>query len=328
MDPDALSTKTARLFSLINELVNTNRGVSPETLAQKYRITPRTVSRYLRVLKKDLELPLTAEFRGKRRYYRIRGNVPFFKGMDFSEQELEVLNLSRQLFKLLYGTHFQEGMDSLFRKLENFFPANLKEKAEQAVRFFPGPVMNLRPFADQIAAVAQGIRRRRKVRMVYASKSGGRIAKDYVIHPYAIIIHGSGLYFFGKRDDNLTFRVWAAHRASVAKVLDREFPYDRNFSIDKHFEASFGIFQGITPREIVLKVRGEALKEIKEMAVYRKVKRVFTRNREMVLTLHVMGFEDIRKFILAYCNEIEVVSPPEFRREMAGILRTAAKLYQ
>ena len=155
------------------------------------------------------------------------------------------------------------------------------------------------------------------MRIVYASKSGGRIAKDYVIHPYAIIIHGNGLYFFGKRDDNLTFRVWAAHRASVAKVLDREFAYDRNFNIDRHFEASFGIFQGIAPREIVLKVRGEALKEIKDMDVY----------RQMVLTLNVMGFEDIRKFVLAYCNEIEVVSPPEYRREMAGILRAAGKLY-
>jgi predicted DNA-binding transcriptional regulator YafY len=327
MDFNDRSNKTKRFFSIVNELLSASEAISPHALAAKHDINLRTVERYLKTLREEFKFPIIAEYRGKNRYYKLEGSTPFIKGMNFTDKELEVLYLSRDLFHLLHGTHFQHQMDRFFDKLESQFPLELKERMNQAVRFFSGPTMDLKPYSQQINAIAEGIRSRRKVKIVYTSKSGGRITKRYVIHPYTIIIHSNGLYFFGKKDKDTAHRVWAAHRMSLAEVLDENYIFDRHFNIDIHFDKSFGIFQGTKPTEITLKVKGEALKELKEMRLHRNIKRSFKRRGEMFLKLNIMGFGELRKFILSYCDEIEVVSPAMYRNEMKRILRAASSLY-
>ena len=76
------------------------------------------------------------------------------------------------------------------------------------------------------------------------------------------------------------------------------------------------------------RITSRALKELKEMRLHKNIKKTFSRNREMVLKLNVMGFGELKKYILTYCNEIEVISPKTFRDQMKAILKSASDLYK
>ncbi|MFH0920044.1 MAG: WYL domain-containing protein [Fibrobacterota bacterium] len=328
MDAENCPRKSERLFSLLNTFLSSREPLFPQELADTYGVDLRTVERDLCFLRDELFFPLSKIYRGKSRGYRLSGAPPFAKSLAFTPGEIEALYLLRDLGGPLSGTHLQEHLNTLWDKLASHFPAEEGTRRGQTLRYFPGPVTDLAPFSRQIAAVAEGIHRERKVKIVYTSKFGGRKTKAYNIHPYSLILHDRGLYFFGKKDGTEGYRVWAAHRLNQAEVLPEPFTADPDFDLDAHFDASFGILQGVETVTVTLKVTGDALKEFKEMRLHKSIERKFTRDNALLLTLRVMGFEDLRKFILPWCGDVEVVSPASFRAEMKGLLQKALERHQ
>jgi len=323
-----VTRKSERLFSLLNGFLSSREPLFPKELADTHGVDLRTLERDLNFLRDELRFPLEKIYRGKSRGYRLFGPPPFVKSLAFTEGEVEALSLLRDLGNALSGTHLREHLSTLWDKLAQHFPPDAPGRQGQTLRYFSGPVIDLAPFKAAIAAIAEGIHQNRQVKIVYTSRFGGRKTKAYLIHPYSLILHAGGLYFFGKKDGVEGYRVWAAHRLSQAEVTPEPFTVDPDFDLDAHFDASFGILQGVEAVEVTLRVTGDAMREFKEMRLHKSITRRFTRDQGLLLTLKVMRFEDLRKFILPWCNDVEVVSPASFRVEMKAVLEKAVALYR
>jgi predicted DNA-binding transcriptional regulator YafY len=323
-----LTGRAERLLALVQDLFLAKKAVSPIDLADKYGVSLRSIERYFEVLRSRFSFPIIEEREGKKRLYRINLSSFSFGSTPLTSEEAEALYLSAQLVKLLPGTHFVSGMEKLFNRIESSVPAEIRSNLMNGIRVHTGPVTDLSAWSETIAILAKAIRLGKKVMLIYTSRSGGEKVKQYALSPYTIFFHPDGLYLVGKKDGETGVRVWAAHRMSSAKLINERFLRDPEFDFEKRFSLSLGAFQGGEGEEVVLRVSGQAFKAFRVMRLPPITKKVFPQKGEMELSFKVAGFEELKRLVLSYPEDVEVLAPAKFRKDIGRSLKAGLQKYE
>jgi predicted DNA-binding transcriptional regulator YafY len=146
-----------------------------------------------------------------------------------------------------------------------------------------------------------------------------------VVEPHFIVFRGHAFYFVAwcrMRDGFRTFRI---ERLRGMRRTD-DFFLRREIDPKKYFEGSWLMFDG-EPIDVVARFRGLAARVVSS-AQHHPDERVSEETDGIVrYELTVKGVEEIRRWLLGFGDEVEVLSPPELRRSMAKISRRTARLY-
>jgi len=122
-------------------------------------------------------------------------------------------------------------------------------------------------------------------------------------------------------------RVFALHRIRRLTVTTEPFTIPRDFSFRRYAADSFGVEQG---RSIEVQVRfaPRQARWIRERKWHRSARIQEELDGGIVLRLKVAETSEIKRWVLQFGSEAEVLRPASLRRAVADDLAAAGKRYQ
>jgi predicted DNA-binding transcriptional regulator YafY len=210
-DAPSVSRPTTRVLAFL-ELLQDHPGMGGRELAARLEVEPRTIRRYA-VKLQELGIPVEAE-RGRAGGYRLR---PGFRlpplMLDDDEATAVTLGLlAARRLGLAGAGETAAAVDRALAKILRVLPGPLRERAlavHEAVGFIPPGGREPEPApTDAVLALAQAIRRHRRVRVRHVSAGGHETVR--AVDPFGVVGHAGRWYVVGHdalRGALRTFRV-------------------------------------------------------------------------------------------------------------------------
>ncbi len=209
---------TSRLLELL-ELLQAQPLVTGREIADRLEIDRRTVRRYVAALQ-ELGIPVEGE-RGVGGGYRLRPGYRLPPLM-LSDAEAIVVVLGLIAARRLGLDSTTQSVEGALAKVHRVLPDSLRRRVEalETTLGFTTPATVGAPVAgESVLLLAEAIRRRRRVRVVYRSYAGEETRRE--LSPYGLVVH-SGRWYLAAHDHMRealrTFRVDRMRRTVVTDV--------------------------------------------------------------------------------------------------------------
>ncbi|NLE58762.1 MAG: WYL domain-containing protein [Planctomycetes bacterium] len=317
-----------RQWELIKVVQGYHYGISTEDLAKRLEYDKRTVQRDLKVLQGFFPITYETREHGKR-FWRLKGDMFQSGGLELTLTEMLSLFLSQQLLLPLSGTQFGDGLQTAMRKIKTQF-------SEQALRHFDGLdkaflIKNLayHDYTDldrEIGILNIATLDQKVLRVTYRSASRGEdVTSEF--HPYGMVLLHSSLYCVGYLKCYDHVRTLKVARIQKLTQLKKTFERPATFSLARHFQGAFGIFQAEERQTIRVEFTGWAATNVREIRWHTSQEILSDKAGTVTARFDLDNTVEFKRWILGFGQYARVVSPKEFAEEVRGDLEQALGRY-
>ena len=283
-------------------------------LAQELKCSERTIWRDLQ----DLEsagFPLVGQKEGGKSCVGLAEEGRSGFSLPVSYSELISLYLARGCWQSLKGTPFQESLNSLFAKIQPSLPAPMRlflEELERALSSRPLDSEDHAPPKPRIEQITQAIMDRQTLEIQYHSLSKDKV-QTRKIDPYRLRHQEGGLYLIAYchlRQKVLTFSL---ERIRAARPTSETFVLPEGFSLEENGKDSFGGLRG-EPMQVKILFSCRQASWIAERLWHPSQKMQYQLDGSLLMSLEVADTLDLKRWILGFGQEAEVLEPKELRQ--------------
>ncbi|MBC7334389.1 MAG: WYL domain-containing transcriptional regulator [Actinobacteria bacterium] len=319
--------KVSNIWRLLREILIICRygKVKAKKIAEEIEISVRQVYRDMECLKLA-KVPISSDRNG----YFFTDNF-FMPRISLDLPEALTLVIFINSIKAQKGTPYYNFLNSACEKIINLLPGNLKKMISESaidgmVDFGLEAKVDYKEIGDVFSAVYSAKLERKSISVTYFSMERKKI-QQRIIDPYALIFRFGVWYLIGHchlRDEIRTFRI---DRIKSAKVIENRFEIPSTFSIDKFLEGSWGIIKGEKKEKVKLKFSPELAMFISEVKWHPSQKLEFLGDGSLLASYEVAGLDEIKRWILGFGKEVEVLEPEELRKEIEKETEEIRKIY-
>ncbi len=162
---------------------------------------------------------------------------------------------------------------------------------------------------------------------MYRSLSSNRTRKRRV-HPYHLFNHHGDWYLAAFDEGRKDIRIFALHRMRRAVVATEAFEMPRRFSFKRYMEDAFGIQKGEKTADVSIRFAVRQARWIRERKWHPTARVQEEMGGRIVLHLKVAETSEIKRWVMQFGNEAEVLTPASLRRAVKEDLQAAVKLYR
>jgi predicted DNA-binding transcriptional regulator YafY len=307
----------SRQWRLI-QLIDRPQGITVDDAARDLAVTIRTVWRDLDVLQKA-GFPLYTERAadGNRGVWRVREDFKRALPLKLTLGELAALLMSRELLSPLGVSMLGPEVASAFDKIQNVLSRDALKVLDQirdrlGVR--PVGAKLQTPAAEHLPRIHRALDEHRTLRTRYYSAS--RDCEDVrEIDPYHLTLFNGGLYLVGHCHLRDAVRTFAVERMRTVELTRARFVVPPDFDADRYLEGAWGILHGDLVTVRVAFARSLA-PYIRERLWHPSQKLRDLPNGRVELTLTVADTLEVRRWILGFGVEAEVVAPEGLREAL------------
>lgn len=285
----------------------------------------RTVWRDLAVLQ-AVGFPLTTEPDGRENRYRLIEGTHGLPPIPFTLTELASLHLGRHLLVPLRGTPLGEPIHSALEKIAAILAPRAKaflDTLHQELSARTLQAKDYRGSTEILRTVQDAIRDRRTLEVEYHSY-GRDVVTRRRLDPLHLWVQQGGIYLAAYCHQRLEVRTFALERIRHARATSATFKAHAGFDLDHYLEGSFGVFRG-RPVRVVLRFSREVARFITERRWYPTQVLSPLLTGEVDLALRAPVCPELKRWILGYGKDVEVLKPgglrEEIRREWLAALR-------
>jgi predicted DNA-binding transcriptional regulator YafY len=190
-----------------------------------------------------------------------------------------------------------------------------------------------RPINDRYIQVLEAITLawslQRKVRLWYHSPRSGKVRQrdfsPYFIEPSGI---GYACYVIGFDDWSSEMRTFKLERLERAQMLDQAYQIPEDFDPNQYLETSWGIMHGEEEVEVVLQFSPAVTSRVKESVWHPSQEIDDLKDGGCLFTVRVSEPKEMQPWIRSWGAEVEVLSPPSLRQELAQEATRMAVVYR
>jgi predicted DNA-binding transcriptional regulator YafY len=307
-------------------LLRAGRPLKATDLAREFEVNVRTAYRDLDFLREQWNVPL--EFDRAQGTYRLTEPMADLPAVTLSQGELVALYFAERVLDQYRGTPFEADLRSAFRKLQEMLPENVRvspSMLDDFLSFDPGPLHT--PDAAVFKELLAAQRLRRKLLIRYRSLSSNRTIQRR-IHPYHVFNFRGDWYVAAWDEPRHAVRIFAVHRIRRAAPTTESYEPAAGFDFKRYMADSFGIQQGEKPVAVSIRFAPRQARWIRERRWHKSARVQEALNGGLVLHLRVGETSEIKRWVLQFGSEAEVLKPASLRRAVAEELSTAAKTYR
>lgn len=286
-------------------------------------MSPRTVYRYLSLLRDDFGAPLVFDREKKGYCFTEPWDFPF---PELTDGEVLSLFILLNVLEQFVGTPLESALLSLRKKLEKFLPAPFESTADLSMMLSPF-VSVLRPRVDigkAFGVLFEAIRKRKRVSLTYRSLSSGEVTTR-IVEPYHLYNFEGIWYLCGFCLLRREFRDFALDRIIGISVLPESFVPSPDFNPQKYLAQAFRMFRGEVCR-IVIRFDAYQAQWIRER-VWHPTQKVTELDNGALLFEVEAHPEEVKRWIIGYGSHAEIVSPSFLREEVKEEIRKMYDLY-
>jgi predicted DNA-binding transcriptional regulator YafY len=295
-------------------------------LATEFEVAVRTAYRDLDFLRDEWRVPL--EYDHHEGTYKLTEPVGALPLVSLSQGEMMAVYFADKVLRQYRGTPFEADLQSAFQKMQELLPEEVRVSPESLDAYVS---LDLGPVSAPEAAVFRDLlsahRQRRSALIRYKSLSSGRTT-DRRIHPYHVFNLRGHWYVAAWDENRRAVRDFAVHRIRRVTLTTDAFEIPRGFDFRKYTADVFGIEKGGRPVEVAIRFAPRQARWIRERKWHRSARVQEELDGALVLRLKVAETGELRRWVLQWGSEAEVLSPASLRRAVADDLTRAAAAYK
>jgi len=306
----------ARLIELIS-VIRFHPDWGPKKLAEYFEISEKRIYDDLNELN-AANIPIV--YNGKGYSFLSTASLP---PVHFTVDEALAILMSSKMIQAQSDDCYSQGARSATAKMVNLLPDNIKRYFVDLAEKVSVETKGHSEVNHALKFLNEAIVNRNTIATLYSSFSSAQRRKRE-IDPYGVVFRGNSWYLIGYchlRDEVRTFRV---NRMQNIRPSGRKFEYPGDFSVVNYLEKSWGIFQG-KEVEVQVKFSPRVAALIAEHLWQPDQKIEKRRDGSVIFTAVVKGTLEIRRWILGWGADAEVLKPEFLRKEIREIAVAIAK---
>lgn len=284
-------------------------------IAARFETTLRTAYRDLDFLRDDWRVPV--EYDRSTRSFRLTEPTFVLPPIALSRGELLALFFAEKALRQYRGTPFEADLRAAFGKLQELLgdPVSVdSELLDDLLSLDPGPTNT--PDPQCFAEILSALRLRQVVLVRYRSLSSGRTANRR-LHPYHVFNNRGDWYVAAWDSRHRDVRDFALHRMRRVASLSEHYEIPANFDFTRYAGDSFAIEKGQAPVDVAIRFRPKQARWIRERLWHRTARVEDEPGGGCVLRLRVSGMGEIKRWVMQFGEQAEVLSPETLRNEVA-----------
>ncbi len=302
-------------------------GVYPnaETLAAELEVNPRTIQRDIEFMRDQLCAPL--DFCRQHNGYRYSAptfQLPFFQ---FSEGELVAFFLAERLLRQYRGTPFEADLRCAFDRFTALLPDEVSiNLAGLGDTLSVAPTVVAPHDIETFRLLAQSVAERRPLDIDYWTASRDELTRRR-IDPYHLTLIDNDWYVIAYCHLRSEVRMFAPLRIRAAALAPGSFTRPDSFNITDYLGDSFRAVRGRQSRQVTLRFTATAAGRVEEKIWHKTQRLEMQPDGTLLMYLTVPDLIELKRWVLSWGRECEVLEPEELREQLRGDCVILADLY-
>ena len=323
--PDtAKRDRLARFYRVLRYLAAHPEGATVDAVAGFVAMSRRTVYRDLRALEGEIGIPLWSED-GK--WGIVEG--AFLPPLRLTLDEAVAFFLAARL-TVQFADRYDPDTGAAFQKLAEILPPAVARHLERTV-----DVLASRPLDERLTRHLRMLSRawaeRRVVELTYdaATYSPGRPPRRSRVHPYMLEASATtrALYLIGFDESRGAVRTFKLQRILELSLAVETYEPPDPAVVQEGLGRAWGVITDQEEVEVALRFDAAVASLVTETTWHPTEQVTREAGGAVVWRARVPGTIEIRRWILEWGADVEVLAPPELRAEVAATYRKAAAKY-
>lgn len=292
--------------------INNSNVQGRNELADKFGVSERTISSYVKYLKEELAVEMRWDKKNKKYIIEDQG---IFKEI-INNSKLEPMDIWFILIILLRSQYILPTKVKIIEKeLLKFVGSREKAEMEKLFAFEKTNHLDEYYHDDILKNIYNAFINKKKIKMRY--KGYSEDTRHYVIEPQNITFDNGRVYLIAlneKKED----RTYRLDRIKSIEILD-EYKEESDFSLPDYLSKSWHMFGGREKEtRILVKFNKDAAKIIEEKVAVNK-RKISEDNESVIYEFIAYGIDGICIELLGLGGRFEVLEPVELREKILGI---------
>ncbi len=324
---DKMAARFAELPYLLAE-----RPYTQKELMDHFKADRKTIKSSIDALTKRHRITETRE--GRHVYYYSIGG---YKRPNFTAVELATLLLAQEAIGstglTAISSPFARNAESLLQKVRDALPPSLLRKLDAMAAVYgsaTAPAKDFTPYAETIDRLTSAAVERRRVVMRYYTLHSGEV-KERKLDPYSVYFDPDGATIKVIGYDHERGRVIPFSVDHIRRIRETGERFERPPDWDLRDHLAKYCFNGIhdEPIRVLLRAYGITASIFAERTFHRSQQEVerypvgAERPESITIEMEVARGRGLVRFVLSWAPDVEVISPPELRRQVADAHRKA-----
>ena len=302
-------------------------GIAVDDAARKLDCTVRTIWRDLSALQKA-GFPLYDDkgADGRRSLWKLEEQFTLGLPVKLSLAETAALVMSRDLLRPAGAGALGAAVTSAFDKIDRVMSRDALRLLDQMRETIGVRAVGAKlqaPAAEHVALIQKALLERRRLDMRYYSMSRDK-ENQRQVDPYHLTVFDGGFYLVGYCHLRKTERIFAVERVRDLKLLATRFDVRPGFNAEEYLKHAWGIVKGeIVPVKVIFS--RSVARYIRDRLWHPSQKLRELPDGRLELIMRVADTLEVRRWILGYGPEAEVVEPAglreRLRQEAAALAR-------
>jgi predicted DNA-binding transcriptional regulator YafY len=316
--------RLARMLRVVAVLRGHPEGIRPAEIARRTGVATRTVYRDLRALETEVGVAVWSEDG----LWGVVGEE-FLPPLKLTLDEAMAVVLSARLM-VRYADKYDPDLAAAFEKLEGVLPQPLADHVERTL-----DVLAQHPrdagFSERVHRLTRAWAERRVVTLDYepARYAPESAARSAVVRPYLIepSLQTHALYLIGWDETRDALRTFKIERIRDVALTPRTFELPEGDGVESALRRAWDIIADQPPTDVVLRFSPAVAARVREATWHPTQQVVQDEDGSLTWRATVAGTIEIRLWILSWGDDVEVLAPPDLRKDVAQTHRRAGERY-
>lgn len=309
----------------LDEQLRNNKYPNCTSLASYFEVHRKTIQRDVEYLRDMLRAPI--EYDKKKKGYFYRENWLFLPSAFLEQDEAEALKATKKVLSQYRGTPYYNEVSRALDKVLQYLPGTLGESEFFSIYSFEQPA-GTHDVSCHFITLEDAIRQRLKVHVAYDAHSSGAVTKR-TIHPFRLhYSHGAQTWYLVAHCElRKDIRTFVVSRIKKLQLLKTHFNIPADFSVDEFLSKTFDQVVGETEQTVSVRFSAYQAPWIKERQWHPSQQ--ITEHDDGSITVHfrVSGLDAIKRWVMRYGKEAEVLEPQELRDMVRSEVREMGVVY-
>jgi predicted DNA-binding transcriptional regulator YafY len=315
-----------RILYIDKELRNNKFPNCPE-IARKLEISSKTVQRDLDFLRDEMGAPIT--YCKKENGFFYQNTRYILPTTPFKEDDIFQVLIAEAALKSYGGTPFEPAVRSTLEQFEELLPGNKQAKTKEltdVISFDGGTGTKSDPALYRM--LFEAIKNKMPVSIVYFTRGRKSLTRRR-IDPYHLRSFRGAWYCIGYCHSRHSVRIFNLKRIrSIQPEKNLIFEVDPSFDPKTFLKNSMSMEKDTPLRKYLLKFSSEDAQWVQERIWHHSQEIKKHLDGSLSLELTVQSPMEMKRWVLSFGKEVEVLRPKDFRNEIRDEIKRSAKLYE
>ncbi len=293
------------------------------SLAKEYEVSVKTIQRDIECMR-NMGAPI--EFDRRRNGYYYSDATYFLPALPLTEREALLLVINQRILSQYQQAPYYADLKKAIERILQFLPdeLDLQQKGD-FISFHSQPQTTVQQ--QKFELLQQAIYDERQIRIQYFTQHRNEVTHR-TVDPYLIHCHEGNWYLIAHCHVRNDIRIFALNRMLAIELTDDYFHKPADFSIEAYLKDSFNIIRGGETYHVVLKFSPYQARWMRERQWHHSQKLTELADGGLLLELTVQGLDEVKRWVLQYGGEVEVLEPAVLRSNIIAELSKMNQMYQ